>query len=91
MGIFLFCAKFLKKLPSHFLPGQGLLFRVMIKQELDRHSTLYLLESMGKVYLVCSSAHGMQVLQVFEQSEAAQLLSDQNFSINDLLPKDSKI
>ena len=92
MGIFLLCAQFLKKVPSHFLPGQGLLFRVMIKQALDRHSTLYLLESMGRVYLVCSTAQGMQVLQTFEQAEAEKLLSDQNFQINDLLQaKDSKI
>ena len=64
----------------------------MIKQVLDRHSTLYLLESMGKVYLVCSTAQGMQVLQTFEQAEAEKLLSDQNFQINDLIQaKDSKI
>ncbi len=92
MGIFLLCAKFLKKVPSHFLPGQGLLFRVMIKQVLDRHSTLYLLESMGKVYLVCSTSQGMQVLETFEQGEAEKLLSDQNFQINDLLQsRDSKV
>ena len=92
VGIFLFCAQFLKRVPSHFLPGQGILFRVLIKQVLDRNSTIYLLESLGKVYLVCSSTQGMQVLQTFEQEEAEKLLSDQNFQVNDLLqPKDSKI
>ncbi|MEE2925339.1 MAG: hypothetical protein VX619_11205 [bacterium] len=64
----------------------------MIKQVLDKYSTLYLLESMGKVYLVCSTAQGMQVLQTFEQAEAEKLLADQNFQINDLIQaKDSKI
>ena len=40
---------------------------------------------MGKVYLVCSTAQGMQVLQTFEQAEAEKLLADQNFQINDLI------
>ena len=55
MGIFFLCAQFLKKVPCHFLPGQGLLFRVMIKQVLDRHSTLYLIESMGKALVIVES------------------------------------
>ena len=91
MGYLSFLCEISEKASLTLFTWAGLLFRVMIKQELDGYSTLYLLESMGKVYLVCSSAHGMQVLQVFEQSEAEQLLSDQNFGINDLLPKDSKI
>ena len=67
------------------MPGQGVLFRVLMKQSLDRHATLYLLESLGEVYLVGSSAQGLQVLRKFEYDEVQSLLANQNLKISELL------
>lgn len=85
MAIFFFCAQFLRRVPKYLLPGQGVLFRVLMKQSLDRHATLYLLESLGEVYLVGSSAQGLQVLRKFEYDEVQSLLANQNLKISELL------
>lgn len=85
VGVFFLCAQLLKRVPTYLLPGQGVLFRIIMKQTLDRYTTLYLLESLGKVYLVASAPQGMQVLQTFEMEQAEKLVSTQSFQFTDFL------
>lgn len=80
---------FLKKFSvhSHFLPGHGKLFRVIYRQPLEGNVSFWLIESLGKFYLMSGTADNLKVVDILTADQIPQELLPRPESQNpDALP-----
>ena len=67
--IFFIALKGIKKLPAHLISGQGDLFQVIAKQSLDSKNTFYLIQSLGRFYLMLGTPQGLTRIDEFDAEE----------------------
>lgn len=83
--VFLGFGYYLRRFPNTLVTGKGRLVQVLARQSLDRSRSFYLIEALGKVYLLYGTTEKMQLIDSFDKEEVQDYLKE--LSPDSILPE----